>query len=150
MIKCEEQKLPEKDLSAEEIDDLIADVEDISGRTSINYQMKWSNYKEDIGITNSTKLVRAWNKIFDFNVEAEKIAKKLHTNIDVVVHVMNGGFITDKQGGIELKKMILQELKELQQFVKIIISGVDKSYTIENMEMFEAYVYSQYSELMNL
>lgn len=148
--KSEKQNIPEKDLSDEELDDLFATADAMSGITSINYQMKWQKHKDKIGITPAMKLVQEWNKIFDFNVEVEKIAKKLHTNRDVVAGVMKGGFLTDKEGGIELKKRILQELKELQNFVKILISGVDKSYTIENKEMFEAYVYSNYKELMNL
>lgn len=156
--KSEKQNIPEKDLSAEELDDLFATADAMSGRTSIiedipeitsiDYKMKWQKHKDNIGITAAMKLVQEWDKTFNYNAELEKIQKKFNVKSEIIDNALNDGYFDDKDGGLNMKKNILASFKELRNQLNLMVNtenvfGNDK-------DIFMGYMYKTHDRFMAL
>lgn len=109
----------------------------------------WSEYYyKDTNV--ASKLVRKWSSIFDYNTELEKIQKKFNVKPELIEKAINNDYFDDADGGLEMKKRLIAELKELRNQITLMVK-VEKIFGEgDEKYLFMGYMYTTHEAFMQL
>lgn len=98
----------------------------------------------------ASKLVRKWSSIFDYNTELEKIQKKFNVKPELIEKAINNDYFDDADGGLEMKKRLIAELKELRNQITLMVK-VEKIFGEgDEKYLFMGYMYTTHEAFMQL